>query len=388
LANGAAAHAVELDDDHRTSVLHPGVVVVPAALAMAEKCNASGRTFLEGVIVGYEIMTRIGDAFLGRQYYEGFHSTGTCGVFGAAAACSRVMGLDATQTTTALGIAGTQAAGLGEWANDGSWIKRLHPGKSAEAGILAALLASRGFTAPNTIIEGQQGFLKAFSYERIWNMDKILDGLGAEFRGSFTSIKPYAGCRFSHQVIDAVLEIVEKHEVKVADIDDVSVRIHTTSYRKLFVPAETRYRPLTPVDAQFSIPYIVAIALLHGRPMPQHFSEEMIRSPEVIAFAARVRGEPDDEYEKQYPLRYPTHVTIRLRNGAELSAYCDLPSGDPENEIYLNDAGLFERHVLAKVDVLLEAIPAFAGRRDEIVATIRDLDSAPDLKALLRLVTA
>ena len=212
LCNGAITHAVELDDDHRTSVLHPGTVVLPAALAMAEYCGADGKTLLAGLVAGYEMMTRIGDAFLGQQYYAGFHSTGTCGVFGAAGAAGRILGLDERRLTTAFGIAGTQAAGLGEWALDGSWIKRLHPGKSAEAGIIAALLASAGFTSPNTILEGTQGFLKAFSYRDKWDESIILKDLGVVYRGHATSFKPYACCRFSHQVVDAALAVIDKQQ--------------------------------------------------------------------------------------------------------------------------------------------------------------------------------
>lgn len=387
LVNGATTHAVELDDDHRTSVLHPGVVVIPSALAMAERCNASGKRFLEGVIAGYEVMIRIGDAFLGQQYYQGFHSTGTCGVFGSAAAGARIMGLDESVTVRALGIAGTQASGLGEWSNDGSWIKRLHPGRSAEAGLLAALLAGKGFTAPSTIIEGQQGFLRAFSHKGIWDAGKILAGLGEELRGAGTSFKPYAGCRFSHQAIDAVAEIMLKHTVGADEVEDVSFRIHTTSYKKLFLPAERRYRPRTPVDAQFSIPYITAVAILHGRPMPHHFSDEMIRSPEIIALAGRVRGEPDDEYEKQYPDRYPTKVCVRLRNGQVHKSYKDVPSGDPENEIYLEDPSLFERHLFEKIDALLDVTPAFKARRNALADAVLDLSAAPTLARLTRLLT-
>ncbi len=387
LANGAINHAVELDDDHRTSVLHPGTVVLPAALAMAEYCGASGKTFLEGVIAGYEVMTRIGDAFLGQQYYEGFHSTGTCGVFGAAAAAGHILGLDATTLTTAFGIAGTQAAGLGEWATDGSWIKRLHPGKSAEAGILAVLLAKRGFTGPSTIVEGEQGFLKAFSYNRKWDTGTILDGLGDSYRGHGTSFKPYACCRFSHQVVDAALAVIGKHHVRPDQVADVMVRIHTTAYEKLFQPEQRRYRPQSVVDAQFSIPYIIATAILHGRPMPQHFTDDAIRGAETLAMASRIKGRPDDEYEKQYPLRYPTLVTFHLKDGSEHSEYCDLPSGDPENPSYQKDPSLFERELLSKVDALLNSTPHYARRRDDIVALARRLDELPDIAPLVSLLT-
>jgi 2-methylcitrate dehydratase PrpD len=387
LVNGMIAHAVELDDDHRTSVLHPGTVVVPAALAMTERSGASGKTFLEAVVAGYEISTRVGDAFHGQQYYEGFHSTGTCGVFGAAAACGHIVGLSAEKLTAAFGIAGTQAAGLGEWAIDGSWTKRLHPGKSAEAGVLATLLAAKGYSGPGTILEGEQGFLKAFSYNRYWDAAVILAGLGSEFRGHGTSFKPYAGCRFSHQVVDAALAAIGKHGIRPGDVADVVVKIHTTAYEKLFRPAARRYTPQSVVDAQFSIPYIIATSIIHGRPMPWHFTDEAIRAPDLLAMAARIKGEPDDEYEKQYPARYPTLVTFRLRDGREFSEYCDLPSGDPESPRYATDPARFGREIVSKVEVLLDQLPHYADRRDAMIECTSQLDQAPNLDALIRLFT-
>jgi 2-methylcitrate dehydratase PrpD len=386
LANGAITHAVELDDDHRTSVLHPGTVVIPAALAAAEYCRADGKTFLAGVIAGYEIMTRIGDAFLGQQYYEGFHSTGTCGVFGAAAAAGRIFGLDERQMVAAFGIAGTQAAGLGEWAVDGSWIKRLHPGKSAESGIFAALLAQGGFTGPSTILEGEQGFLKAFSHQNRWDEATILDGLGTRYRGAGTSFKPYACCRFSHQVVDATLAIINRHKVRPENVSGVHVRIHTTAYEKLFRPENRRYRPQSVVDAQFSIPYIIATTILHGRPMPQHFTDTSIRDERVLAMAADVEGQPDDAYEKEYPTRYPTSVTIKLKTGDEYSQFADLPSGDPENPAYLRNPARFGGEILEKVDALLGSLPQFAGRKTELVTLTSRLDELPNLDALTRLL--
>lgn len=384
LANGTIGHAVEIDDDHRTSVLHPGVAVVPAALAMAEQTGAGGKQLLEGVIAGYDVMTRLGDAFLGTQYHEGFHPTGTCGVFGAAAAAGRILGLAGEPLVAAFGIAGTQAAGLEEWKTDGSWIKRLHPGKSAEAGVLAALLAEGGYTGPDTIVEGKYGFLKAFSYERKWDAALIVKGLGEEFRGFGTSFKPYACCRFSHQLVDAVLEVVGAHRIRAADVEEATVRIYRTAYETLFTPAATRYRPQTVVDAQFSIPYTVAVAVRHGRPLPHHFTDKTIRNRELLDLARRVKGIPDDEYEKQYPERYPTRITFRLKDGREVAGFSDLPSGDPTNPIYVGEPGRFERDMVAKFRALMASVPGYSGRTDRILEIVRGLDELADVGDLAR----
>ena len=386
LVNGTTGHAVEMDDDHRTSVLHPAVAVIPAAIAAAELVGATGEALLEGVIAGYEAMIRIGDAFLGTQYYEGFHPTGSCGVFGAAAAAGRVFGLPIDQLIAAFGIAGTQAAGLEEWKADGSWIKRLHPGKSAESGLLAVMLARRGYTGPATILEGSNGFLKAFSFERKWDIGKITEGLGSEYRAYGTSFKPFAGCRFFHQVIDATLALVREHDIKATEVEEVVVRIYNTAYLTLFQPEQRRYQPGTNVDAQFSIPYAVAAAILHGPLMPIHYSDEAIRDPTTLELCRKVKGVPDDEYEKAYPNRFPTEVTIRVREGGTVSAFCDLPSGDPENPIYA-EPGRFEREIREKFRALLALQPDYRDRCEDMIDQVSALEKVTDLSVMMRLFT-
>lgn len=386
LANGVMGHTIEMDDDHRTAAVHPAVAVIPAALAAAEHAKAEGRTFLEGVIAGYELMTRIGDAFLGTQYHEGFHPTGTCGVFGAAAAAGRIFGLSEAQLVQAFGIAGTQAAGLQEWKTDGSWTKRLHPGKSAEAGILATMLAKRGYTGPATILEGGYGFLKAFSFERKWDAAKITDGLGTAYRGFGTSFKPYAGCRFFHQVVDATLALVSDHGIAPEHVAGVSVRIYRSAHESLFNPEERRRNPQTEVDAQFSIPYAVAVSILRGPPLARHFTEQAIRDPEVLDLCRRVTGIPDDDYEKLYPGRYPATVTIRLKDGREVSRYEDLPSGDPDHPIYA-EAGRFEREIEDKFHALLALQPKYAMLCDRMIREVKMVDDLPNLAGLLQLFT-
>jgi 2-methylcitrate dehydratase PrpD len=382
LLNGCMGHAVEMDDDHRTASVHVGTVVIPAALAAAELAGASGRFTLEGVICGYEVMTRIGDAFLGTQYQEGFHPTGTCGVFGAAAAAARILRLTPKQLVAAFGVAGTQAAGLEEWKADGSWIKRLHPGKSAEAGILAVLLARSGFTGPATILEGTFGFLNAFSFERRWDAAKITDGLGSEYRGHGTSFKPYAGCRFYHQAIDATLSLLKEHQIGLNDIQDIEARVYQTAYMTLCQPEDRKLRPRTSVDAQFSLPYAIATTVVNGAPMPSHFSDHAIRNPVTLDLCSRVRTTPDARFEAMYPNRFPTEIVMRLRNGKNVSAYRDLPSGDPENEMYKGN-NLFETEIETKFHSLLALLPHFENRRERIAELTKHLEQQAEIVSLM-----
>jgi len=375
LINGAAGHAVEIDDDHRTSALHPGVAVLPAALAVAEDCGADGSTLLEGIVAGYEVMTRIGDAFRGGQDRVGFHSTGTCGVFGAAAAAGRILQLDTDQLSTALGIAGSQAAGLQAWKSDGSWTKRLHPGKAAESGILSALLAAEGYTGPETIFEGPHGFLKAYAGGEPYDPDLITRNLGTEFRGAETAFKPYACCRFSHQLVDVVLNLVAKHEFDAKDVERCVIRIYRSGYNALFEPAARRARPETVVDAQFTAPYIVAVSLIYGPPLPHHFNSEMLSNPAVLELIGRIEGAPDDTFEKSFPDSYPTHVTILLKDGRRIEGFEEVASGDPAKQVYSKYPERFEEEIVQKFRSLMNASPHFRGRVDAILRDALRLES-------------
>jgi 2-methylcitrate dehydratase PrpD len=180
LANGTTAHALDLDDGHAMAQLHPGSCVIPAALAMSEREDSSGRDLITAVIVGYEVMIRIGMAINPGHRDRGFHSTGTCGVFGAAAACGKILGLDAEEMVSALGLAGTQSSGLLESDHRGTMAKALHAGRAAQNGAYSAMLAKMGFTGPDTILEGREGFFRAYG-ERC-RMEEIERGLGSSMR--------------------------------------------------------------------------------------------------------------------------------------------------------------------------------------------------------------
>jgi 2-methylcitrate dehydratase PrpD len=381
LANGTIAHALELDDDHRIGTIHPGAVVIPTALACAEAAGSDGKTFLRAVTVGYEIACRAGESFLGRQYYQGFHPTSTCGVFGAAAASGIILGLNYGQMVNALGIAGTQAFGLGEWRADGSWIKRFHPGRAAQSGILSSLLAREGFTGPATIFEGKDGFLRAFSYKENYDADALLRGLGRDFRMGLTAFKPYPGCRFTHAVIDIGLDLLREQEIQAQEIEQGLVRIYKTDILNYVS------RPATPVIAQFSVPYLLATALLHGRVTLDHLTEEAIRDSEVLALADRIQVEEDPAFTKDYPTSYSTEVSLKLRSGEELKGFRDCPRGDPEAPEYVKSPGRFEKEIEDKFRMLLKSTP-FATRIGPIITAIKELPTGKSVEPLTDLLGA
>lgn len=386
LANGTMAHASDYDDDHRSSTMHPGSVVVSAALALAERERCEGSRLIEAVVAGYEVACRVGEAFCGTQYLEGFHPTGTCGVFGSAAAAAKILNLSSQEIVWAFGIAGTQASGIEEWKADGSWTKRMHPGKAAQSGILAALLARRGYTGPATVFEGKYGFLNAFSFERTYDAGKIMKGLGEVFMGHETAFKPYPCCRFLHQVIDGVLDIVRQNKVRPSDIEEVRVRTFKVGIDTLMKPEERRYRPRTNVDAQFSIPFVVGAAIVRQRVSLAEFTDESIRDSEILEVASKVKGEEDPEYTKGYPERFPTSIEMRMKNGRMLSSYVDIPSGDPMKKEYIEDPSRFNKEMLTKFLQIVSNVPCFSDRGREIVALVRGIDGAKDVSGLMQLL--
>ncbi len=342
---------------------------------------------VEAVVAGYEVVCRVGEAFLGKQYHEGFHPTGTCGVFGSAAAAAKILKLSERETVSALGIAGTQASGLEEWKADGTWIKRMHPGKAAQSGILATLLARRGYTGPATIFEGKYGFLNAFSFERAYDTERITKGLGEVFVGHETAFKPYPCCRFLHQVIDGVLDMVKEDKVTPGIIDEVWITTFKVGIDTLMKPEERRYRPKTTVDAQFSIPFVVGAAVVRQRVSLTEFTEESIQDPEILKIASKVKAEEDLEYTRGYPEKFPTSIEIRLKDGEVLKRHLDVPSGDPGKQEYIRDPSRFNEEIEGKFLHLVAEIHPFSDRGKKVVRLIRDFENLRDISELMRLFT-
>ena len=380
LANGTFAHALELDDDHRIAVLHPGAVVVPAALAAAEAARASGLAFLRALLIGYEITCRLGEVFRGKQFYHGVHPTALCGVFGAAAAAAVAIGLDRAAFVNALGIAGTQAAGLTEWREDGSWIKRLHPGRAAQSGVLAARLAREGFTGPASILEGKGGFFNAFSYGESIDAEAMTRGLGADFRALDTAIKPYPCCRFEHGAIDLAIE-AHASGIAADDIGGVSVRLYRTdvlSYHQ---------EPRNPVDAQFNVPYAVAVALLRGHVGLADFTPAAVRSVEVLKLCRRIVVVEDPEYTAKYPEEYRIELNVHLKDGSTRRFLSTCPSGDPRAPQYVSDPTRLHRETEKKCTALLEEC-GFGDRAEPLRRAVYGLSAAPDMQSIALVLRA
>ena len=376
LANGVAAHSIEMDDVTTESSLHPGVAVIPAAIALAEERGVGATAFLEAVVAGYEVTMRVGNALGGANAYgRGFHPTGVAGAFGAAAAASRVLGLDAEGITRAMGIAGTMASGSLEYLADGSWTKRLNAGWAAHAGVVAAELAVEGFTGPASAIEGTHGALRSFTDNA--NPERLLADLGSPLQVMRVSIKPYGCCRYNHGIIDAVLQLRSEHGLTPDAVASMTLHILTAGAALVAEPIERKRDPRNVVDAQFSAPYAAAVALVRGTAGLREFDTASIADPAVRSLMTRIDCVRDPDLDARYPQIWPAAVTVRLRDGRTLQARITHALGEPENPV--SRAALVDRFVELTSHALDE--PAARARAESVLS----LDDARDLADAFRM---
>ena len=309
LVNGIAAHAFELDDYHNAKV-HPGAVVIPAAIAVAEKLNSTGAELVAGIAAGYEVMIRSSLALNpSATRLRGWHLTGVCGPLGAAAACASLLKLNAEQCAWALGLAGTQGAGVWAFNADGTMSKRLHAGKAAHSGVLAAELAQLGFSGPTQIYEyADGGILKAFSDAS--DPAPLTHDLGGIYHLDQTSIKPYSCCGSTHAYIDAALALRRKFGAGW----DPAVPVRVGTSKVVDVQCGFDYAPSSALNAQMSLRYVVAAALVDGQVLPAQFSDAKMADPALVALANRLELVPDPALDKLYPKDFAGWVAAE-RNG-------------------------------------------------------------------------
>jgi 2-methylcitrate dehydratase PrpD len=309
LANGALAHAFELDSLTRPGAgAHPGATVLPPALAVAQQVGATGKQLLAAVVAGNEVMIRIGRATGHTNEARGFHAPGTTGPFGAAAACGLLLGLDEKAMTNALGIAGSLAGGLLEFARgNGGMVKRLHLGRASEAGVMAASLAAAGFEAPRTVIEGEFGFLRVFCTE--WDESHLTRGLGSEFVTLSAVLKRYPVHATAHAAVKAVRDLQAEHRFAGGEVAAIAV---TGTQRMV-----ERHNILEPPDlmlAQYSIPFCVALALFREARDPESYDAGALADPAIRALCRKVRLVPEAGDGHGHGAT-GSHVTVTLADG-------------------------------------------------------------------------
>ena len=372
LVNGTMSHIHELDDGHRFALGHPGTTSIPPAIAMAEKTSADGKDLITATVLGYDVFVRIATAMNPSHRARGFHTTGTCGTFGAAAAAGKVLGLDSREMVNVFGIAGVQAAGLMEVFRGNSMIKPLNAGRAAYNGTLSALLAARGITAPDTIIEGDNGFLNAYSDQT--DQSKILNGLNENFHIMGIYVKLHAACRHAHPAIDCVLQLKREYALSPEQVDRILVKTYSAAYKL----TGTEYEPKTESTAKFSIPYCLAVALTYNKVGPSEFTIDKIRDANLIRFGKRVEVRIDPGLDKLAPNKRGASVELFTKDGQKYEWSVENPKGEPETPVS-------DTELRSKFKILVDPILG-ENKSNKIIDVLTELENVNDLRNVTRLL--
>ena len=369
--NGAFAHSLDFDDTHAAASLHPGAVIIPAALAAGEMAGASGAEVLAGIVAGYEVTCRIALALPARAHYaRGFHPTATCGTFGAATAAGRVLGLNAAGIESALGISLSQTSGSLQFLANGAWTKRFQVGWAAMSGLVAATLAAEGFCGPTAALEGAHGFLHAYAPDPV--PENAVQGLGKTFELMRTAVKPYPSCRYGHAGIDAALALRAAHQLRAGEIESITYGLSQAGLKLIGEPVAKKADPQNLVDAQFSAPFVIACALATGAMTWDLY--QLLSDPAIRALLAKVRCVHDAEVEALGPMAGRITIAGRGRIFAQVVA---VPAGEPENFPAIGD-------LRAKFDGLV--IPVLGPERaNRLADAVLAMDTVPDIARLTRL---
>ena len=366
MVNGISSHVLDFDDTHLKTVIHPAGPVAPALLALAEQQKVTGTQLLHALVLGCEVECRIGNAVYPQHYDVGWHITGSVGPFGAAAAAGKILGLDEQKMLWALGIAASQPVGLREMF--GSMTKSFHPGRAAQNGLTAALLASHGFTSSEQAIEAKRGWANVLSTSRKYG--EITGQLGQRFETLLNTYKPFACGIVTHPTIDGCLELRAEHKLKPEQIQSVELTVHP------LVPELTgKTAPTVGLEGKFSIYYIAAVALITGAAGQSQFTDKLVHDPAVIALRDKVRLIVDKGMKEDQ-----TRVSIRLTDGRVVTQMVEHAVGSVEKP--MTDAAL-DAKFLDLASVALSPV-----RARKVLALCRQVETLPDAAAIARAAAA
>jgi 2-methylcitrate dehydratase PrpD len=362
LANGVMSHAEDFDDVNLFLLGHPSPPLVPAIFALAEQCNSSGKEIIEAYIVGFEVEVRLGKVLNPSHYDKGWHATGTLGTLGSAAACAKIMKLDTMQTQMALGIAASQTSGIRQ--NFGSMTKPFHAGNAAKSGVLAALLAKRGFTADKNIIEAPLGFLNVFKGEEPYDFNRAIDNLGSDFEiiKSGIDYKLYPSCYESHPGIEMAISIRER--CKIDDIEKIECVFNNTMNSILL-----HIDPLTGLQGKFSIEYCIARALADGKVDMGDFNDSCINQNEIREIMKKITR----RINSSLPLP-ATELNVTMKDNHSFSMRIEKPRG-------YTDRPLTESELESKYRKCAEKILS-KDKIDHSLNVIRRLESMDNISML------
>jgi 2-methylcitrate dehydratase PrpD len=377
LLNGIAIHADDFDDTQLAKsssrvyglLTHPTAPVLPAVLSIAERDGRGGKEALLAYLVGVEVETKAAEAIDPRHYGDGFHSTGTLGTLGSACAVARLLELSEDDTRTCLGIAASQAAGLRE--NFGTMTKPFHAGRAAQNGLLAAELAAAGFSAAANILEADRGFFSAAGGG--FQPDLVMGQLGRPwtFLEPGISIKPYPSGSLTHPGMNAVLDLIERHDIDPKNVERVFVRTNR------YMPnALIHHRPTTELQAKFSMEFCIAILLLDRQAGLAEFTDEVVQRPDVQQMIERISFEPDPDVDAAGFDKMTTLIDVQLRDGSRLSARADFAKGSPQHP--MSDAEL-----IGKFTECVEWAGVTSANASSVAGRMMELEKQTDIRTVL-----
>jgi len=359
LVNGITSHTFDFDDTHLKTIIHPAGPVASAVLALAEHKGLSGRDVIDALVLGIDVACRVGNTMYPDHYDRGWHITGSTGMLGSAAACARLLRLDAQQTAMALGIAASQPVGLRE--QFGTMTKPFHPGGAARAGLMSALLASQGFTSSGKALEAPRGFIQVASDKRAWN--EITDELGQRFEISFNTYKPFACGIVIHPSIDACVQLRERG-VRAEQVERIDLRVHS-----LVLELTGKKEPQDGLQGKFSVYHGCAAGLIYGRAGEHEFADDVVNDPLVVETRRKVHAVVDDSIDEA-----AVRVSALLKSGERVDIAVEHAIGSLQRP--LSEQQLQDKFNDLVVPVLGQA------RADEITRTCRALGSLGDVRAL------
>jgi 2-methylcitrate dehydratase PrpD len=322
--NGISSHIFDFDDTHLKTIIHPAGPVASAILAYAGYAPVTGRDFLNALVLGIETECRLGNAVYPEHYALGWHITGTCGVFGAAAAMGKLLNLDEKRMAYALGIAATQQTGLKIMF--GTMTKSFHPGRAAQNGMLAALLAAKGFTSSDKAIEGKDGWAGAVSTKRNWS--EVTDGWGTRYEAALNTYKPFACGIVTHPAIDGTIQLRNEHKLTADMISSIKLAVHP-----LVLSLTGKTEPQVGLEGKFSVYHAVAVALVEGKAGEKQFSDRAVRDPVIVALRRKVTAAVDPAIKEDQ-----VRITMTLNDGRVLEKFIQHAIGSTANP--MTDANL------------------------------------------------
>ena len=362
LLNGITSHTFDFDDTHLKTIIHPAGPVASAAWAVGEHIGATGRQFVDAVVLGIDVSCRVGNMIYPDHYDRGWHITGSTGMLGAAAACARLLQLDVHRTTMALGIAASQPVGVRE--QFGSMTKPFHPGAAARAGLVSALLAKHGYTASPRAIEAARGLAQTFSTKCDWN--EITDALGQRFEISFNTYKPFACGIVIHPAIDGCVQLRDAHRLQASDVERIDLKVHS-----LVLELTGKKMPRTGLEAKFSVYHACAAGIMFGQASEAEFADDVVTRADVIALRDRIHAVVDHGIDEA-----AADVTVTCKDGRTLHVFVEHAIGSVQRP--MSDA-----HLAAKFHGLVDPVLGEA-RANALIGQVATLAVAPDLAALSR----